>query len=105
MAKGMGVRETVGSPSFTLGNEYSAGDLTLQHFDFYRLGEPGLMTHNLEEVMNDPKNVVVVEWANIVNTVLPEKRLTIRIRATGQDSRHLSFHYPTEVEYLIPVNS
>src|SRR6185312_5854101 len=43
LAKGMGSQDTVRSPSFTLSNEYRSGKLTLYHFDFYRLEDPGIM--------------------------------------------------------------
>ncbi len=105
MAKGMGIKDIVGSPSFTLSSEYKAGDLTLHHYDFYRLGEPGLMTNTLGEVIGKPEAVVAVEWANLVDTLLPQDRLSIHIRAIGDNSRHLRFSYPEHMIYLIPSNT
>lgn len=105
VAKGMGVKDIVGSPSFTLSSEYKAGDLTLHHYDFYRLGEPGLMTNTLGEVLGKPEAVVAIEWADLVDTVLPSDRLSIRIRATDENSRHLHFSYPEHMVYLIPSNT
>ncbi len=101
LARGMGSQDVVRSPSFTLGNEYHAKALTLSHFDFYRLQEPGIMRDELAEALTDPKSVVVVEWGAIVEDVLPEGRLTITIRATGQNSRELIFDCPKRLEYLI----
>ena len=105
MAKGMGIKDIFGSPSFTLSSEYKAGDLTLHHYDFYRLGEPGLMTNTLGEVIGKPEAVVAVEWANLVDTLLPQDRLSIHIRAIGDNSRHLRFSYPEHMIYLIPSNT
>jgi tRNA threonylcarbamoyladenosine biosynthesis protein TsaE len=105
VAKGMGVKDLVGSPSFTLSSEYKAGDLTLHHFDFYRLGEPGLMTNTISDVLGKPETVVAVEWADLIDTVLPSDRLSIRIRAIGDNSRHLKFSYPEHLTYLIPANT
>jgi tRNA threonylcarbamoyladenosine biosynthesis protein TsaE len=101
----MGVKDLVGSPSFTLSSEYKAGDLTLHHFDFYRLGEPGLMTNTISDVIGKPETVVAVEWADLIDTVLPSDRLSIRIRAIGDNSRHLKFSYPEHLTYLIPSNT
>ncbi len=101
LAGGMGSQDAVRSPSFTLGNEYRAKALTLSHFDFYRLKEPGIMRDELAEVLTDPKSVVVVEWGAIVEDVLPEERLTITLRATGHNSRELTFDCPKRLEYLI----
>ena len=105
VAKGMGIKGIVGSPSFTLSNEYKAGDLTLHHFDFYRLGEAGLMTNTLSDVLGHPEAVVAIEWANLVDTVLPQERLTIHIRSIGDDSRHIRITYPEHLIYLIPANT
>lgn len=101
LAHGMSSRDAVRSPSFTLGNQYRAGNLTIYHFDFYRLFKPGIMRDELAEFLNDPKAIVIVEWGKIVNDVLPAKRLTISLRATGDDSRELIFAYPKSLSYLI----
>jgi tRNA threonylcarbamoyladenosine biosynthesis protein TsaE len=105
LARGMGSRDTVTSPSFTLSNHYSSDRLTLYHFDFYRLGEPGIMRDELAELLHDSKSVVVVEWADIVEDVLPADRLTIRINATGDESREFECEYPETLRYLVPINT
>lgn len=103
LAKGMGSNDTVRSPSFTLSNQYGADKLTLHHFDFYRLEEPGIMKRELAEVLEDPHAVVAVEWAGEATKVLPEHRVTLRIRPdeTDETKRELSFSYPLDLEYLI----
>lgn len=100
LARGMGITETVKSPSFTISTEYHAGDLTLDHFDFYRLSDPGIMRDELAELVNDPQAVIAVEWAEIVDDVLPTERLHITIRATGEESRQISCVYPENLSYL-----
>lgn len=105
LASGMGSQDKVRSPSFTLGNQYRAGSLTLHHFDFYRLEQPGIMRDELAEILTDPKAILVVEWANIVQDILPANRLTIRFKATGETSRELNFKYSEELKYLLPNNS
>ena len=101
IAKGLGSKDKVHSPSFTISNEYVAGDISLHHFDFYRLTEAGIMNDELAELVNDPKCVVVVEWGDIVNDVLPEKRLTITMLATDEEERSLKLEYPDELNYLV----
>jgi tRNA threonylcarbamoyladenosine biosynthesis protein TsaE len=105
LAKGMGSKDPVRSPSFTLSSQYKAGGLTLHHFDFYRLKEPGIMRNELAEVLEDPKAVVVIEWAGIVKKVLPAKHLTVRIKATGETSRQFNFSCPDSLKYLRPGNT
>ena len=101
LARGMGSTDRVASPTFTISRVYEAGDRELHHFDFYRLGEAGLITEELAEVLNDQQIVTVVEWANIVQDVLPSKRLTITIEKTPTDGRVLTFRAPESLNYLI----
>lgn len=101
LAKGLGSLDAVSSPSFTVQQQYRAQDLTLHHFDFYRLQEAGVLEHELDEVLQDTGAVTVVEWADIVQGVLPAKRLTVHIKTTGEDTREFSFQYPEPLKYLL----
>lgn len=101
LAKGMGSDDLVHSPSFTLSNEYKYGELTLYHFDFYRLPEAGIMRNEVSELLGDDKAIVVVEWANLVDDVLPDNRLTIKLTTIDDNSRDIEINYPESLEYLI----
>lgn len=101
LARGMGSTDRVASPTFTISRVYEAGDREMHHFDFYRLGEAGLMTEELSEVLHDPRIVTVVEWAGIVQDVLPKKRLSITIEKTPTDGRIISLRAPEALEYLM----
>ncbi|HEY1835303.1 MAG TPA: tRNA (adenosine(37)-N6)-threonylcarbamoyltransferase complex ATPase subunit type 1 TsaE [Candidatus Saccharimonadales bacterium] len=105
LARGLGSRDHVASPTFTISREYQAGELTLYHFDFYRLSEPGIMSAELAEILDDPKAVVAVEWSDIVQHVLPEKRLSVKFALNGETSRQLDFTYPPELAYLIQTET
>jgi tRNA threonylcarbamoyladenosine biosynthesis protein TsaE len=107
LVQGMGSTDHVHSPSFTLANEYRAGNLALHHFDFHRLSDPGIMRDELAEILADPANVVAVEWADIVEDVLPAERLAIRIipSAENESARTFNFTYPQSLAYLIPENT
>jgi tRNA threonylcarbamoyladenosine biosynthesis protein TsaE len=100
LAAGIGSQEAVRSPSFTLQHQYRAGNLTIHHFDFYRLFEPGTMREQLAEALADPRAVVVVEWSGIVKRMLPARRVTVRIKPTGSNQRELTFSYPEGLKYL-----
>ncbi len=101
LAKGIGSLDTVTSPTFTIRQEYNTKDLTLYHFDFYRLSEPGGIAHDLAEVVGKRDNVVVAEWADVVKGVMPAKRLTVHIKTTGETTRDFSFICPKSLEYLL----
>jgi tRNA threonylcarbamoyladenosine biosynthesis protein TsaE len=88
IAKGIGITQTVQSPSFTICNHYQAPHGTeLHHYDFYRINDPGLMSFELHESMHNPLAVTVIEWGRSVNTLLPDNRLRIYIKASQELSR------------------
>lgn len=88
LARGIGSDDPVSSPTFTINHMYKGTEVTLYHFDFYRLVEAGVMREELAEILQDPKGVTVVEWGGIVEDVLPTRKLVITITATGEESRH-----------------
>jgi len=101
LARGAGSPDRVASPTFTISKVYRGTNLEIHHFDFYRLADAGLMEHELHDVIGDPGVVVVVEWGDVVAHVLPDDRLTIQIRHTGDDSRGFELSHPEELTYLV----
>jgi tRNA threonylcarbamoyladenosine biosynthesis protein TsaE len=101
LARGLGSTNTVNSPTFKISNVYHSPALTINHFDLYRLHESGLISYELAEVMNDPNGVTLIEWAADVADILPDERLTVHFEHTGEHSRHITFHYPTALAYLM----
>ena len=90
LAKGLGIDEDVQSPTFTISRVYEArDDLTLAHYDFYRLVDAGIMSAELYESVHDPKTITVIEWGGVVAGVLPKDRLTLSITAASENSRSL----------------
>ncbi|GGA20767.1 tRNA (adenosine(37)-N6)-threonylcarbamoyltransferase complex ATPase subunit type 1 TsaE [Okeania sp. KiyG1] len=62
---GLGVKETIDSPTFTLINEYFSGRIPLYHFDLYRLENSEIEALNLEiywEGLEVPLGIVAIEW-------------------------------------------
>lgn len=101
LAKGMGSADRVSSPSFTLTNQYQSEKLTMQHFDFYRLAEPGIMRQELAEYIEDAATVTVVEWADIVADVLPINRVSITIAAVSDTGRKYRVTYSDSTKYVV----
>jgi hydrolase, P-loop family len=72
IAKGLGIEEMITSPTFTIVSEYFSGRLPLFHFDVYRLsGEDEAFEAGLEEYF-DRGGICVIEWADIIEGLLPE---------------------------------
>jgi tRNA threonylcarbamoyladenosine biosynthesis protein TsaE len=101
IASGLGSTDHVASPTFTISRVYQAGGLILQHFDFYRLDDPGIMVDELAETIGDPKTIVAIEWAATVQAVLPEQRLRVHIETTGEHSRHITINAPESMHYCL----
>ena len=90
LAKGLGVEETVVSPSFTISKRYRFPGGELVHYDFYRLEEPGIMAEELAETLEEKDAVVVVELAGEVEGLLPEKRNVVKITTLTEERREIS---------------
>jgi len=89
---GMKIDDDVQSPSFTISRVYDGrDDLQLAHYDFYRLHDAGIMADELHETIHDPKTVTIIEWAEIVNGVLPVDRLTVTITSPSENGRKVVF--------------
>ena len=89
VAGGLGVTETVTSPSFTILNVYESGRVPLYHFDWYRLeSAEELFEMGLDEYLGGD-GVALVEWPGRCPEAVPEKHLMIRFVQTGEETREI----------------
>lgn len=79
IAKGLGIEETVTSPTFTIVQEYHSGKLPLYHFDVYRIGDPDEMFELGYEEYFFGDGVCVIEWADLIEELIPPEAKTILI--------------------------
>ena len=90
IARGLGVTETVTSPSFTILNVYESGRCPLYHFDWYRLeSEEELYELGMDEYLGGD-GIAVVEWAERCPDAVPEDCIRIRLEATGEETRQIT---------------
>ncbi|MBR3319239.1 tRNA (adenosine(37)-N6)-threonylcarbamoyltransferase complex ATPase subunit type 1 TsaE [Candidatus Saccharibacteria bacterium] len=119
LAKGLGIKTPVTSPSFTISKHYffspnrheqSADEkcdkrpnttsihkntnLELIHYDFYRLDDPGLMADNLAESLSNSNAITILEWADSVAEILPDNHPKISFKILPDGSRNLVFNRP-----------
>ena len=78
-AKGLGVDDIVNSPTFTIVKEYDDGRLPLYHFDVYRIGDVDEMEEIGYDEMVYGNGVCLIEWANLIEEILPEHYQKITI--------------------------
>ena len=79
VAKGLGIREHVNSPTFTIVQIYEEGRLPFYHFDVYRIGD----VEEMEEIGYQDcfygEGICLIEWANLIEEILPEHYRQITI--------------------------
>lgn len=101
LAKGAGSKNHVSSPTFTISKVYKTPKFDIVHFDFYRLQEAGLIENEIEEAVYEPATVIVVEWSDIVQHVLPDDRLVVHITGLSPEKRQIELSVPDVMNYLL----
>lgn len=79
-ARGLGITEPVTSPTFTILRSYEGGRLPLFHYDVYRIEEPEEMEEIGYEDAFYGDGATLVEWAGIIEELLPDNTVRIEIR-------------------------
>ena len=82
-AHALQVEEEVTSPTFNIIKEYLSGEMPLFHMDVYRL-EGSVEDLGIEEYFTK-KGITIIEWADMIEDYLPDKRLDIKIRSSSED--------------------
>ncbi|WP_246542853.1 tRNA (adenosine(37)-N6)-threonylcarbamoyltransferase complex ATPase subunit type 1 TsaE [Fusibacter paucivorans] len=95
LCKALGVTEHVTSPTFNIMNQYE-GRLPIYHFDVYRIAEPDEMYEiGFDEYLNG-MGVSIIEWAPLVEVLIPEDAVWMIIKTTGETSRTICLRGPSE---------
>lgn len=90
LAIGMGLPDEVSSPTFALVNEYRGRNITLYHFDMYRImNAEALETTGFYDYISDD-SVIAVEWSENIEDCLPKNIITITIRNDGEEERTIT---------------
>jgi tRNA threonylcarbamoyladenosine biosynthesis protein TsaE len=97
MAEGLGITEPVSSPTFTIVQIYEEGRLPFYHFDVYRIADPEEMDEIGYEDYFFGEGVCLVEWANLIEELMPEDTIRIIIEKDlekGFDYRRITIEDP-----------
>ena len=93
LAAGLGISEPVCSPTFTILRQYEGGRLPFYHFDVYRIAD----VEEMEEIGCEDcfygQGVCLVEWASLIEELIPEGALWIRLEkdfGQGDDYRRIT---------------
>ena len=79
LAAGLGITEPINSPTFTIVQVYEEGRLPFYHFDVYRIGDIEEMDEIGYEDYFYGDGLTMIEWANLIEEILPKKRKEITI--------------------------
>ncbi len=93
LGKVLGVEEKILSPTFVILKKFSPKESsfnTLYHIDCYRTEKPEeLLKLNFEEIISDPNNLVIIEWADKIKSILPNHYLKLNFEVTGKGKRKI----------------
>lgn len=90
LARGLGFKGEVTSPTFALINEYVGGRLPLYHFDMYRINSwEDLYSTGFFEYL-DSGGVIAAEWSENIENALPENTITVTFRRIDDNEREIT---------------
>lgn len=84
-AKALGIEDEITSPTFNIIKEYLDGEMELYHMDVYRV-EDNYESVGIEDYFKK-NGVCIIEWADMINDILPEERIDINFQIAGENSR------------------
>lgn len=98
-ARGLGVTETVSSPTFTIMQEYkldkdskTKGISWFYHLDLYRIENPeSALVFGVDEYLSNDNAVLLVEWAERIEKLLPKDTVRVEISHAGETTRKIRF--------------
>ena len=90
LAMGLGMDDNVTSPTFSLVNEYHSRDISLYHFDMYRImGADDLETTGFYDYSTDD-SVFAIEWSENISEELPDNAVIINIERIDDNTRRIT---------------
>ncbi|MCL1864783.1 MAG: tRNA (adenosine(37)-N6)-threonylcarbamoyltransferase complex ATPase subunit type 1 TsaE [Spirochaetes bacterium] len=93
IAAGLCIVDDITSPTFSLLEVYE-GNITLYHFDLYRIEDPTEFTNLSFEEYWEGDGVSVIEWPEIAESIIPKKRINVYIEYIDENRRKISIEYP-----------
>jgi len=92
-AEGLGIKGRIISPTFILMRKYGAGDKDFYHIDLYRLEgnvENEVINLGLSDIWTKPENIVVIEWAEKIEKIIPKSAKWIKFENLGGEKRKIT---------------
>ncbi len=84
-AKALGIEDDITSPTFNIIKEYLDGEAELYHMDVYRV-EDNYESVGIEDYFKR-SGISIIEWAELIEDILPKERLDINFQIVGENTR------------------
>ena len=87
-ARGLGIKEKILSPTFIIMKRFA----NFYHIDCYRIQKPkDILDLGFQEIINNPRNIVAIEWADKIKPLLPKNKILIKFKQINKNSRKITF--------------
>ncbi len=91
-AKGLGIKERILSPTFVILKRFKMKSRNFYHIDCYRIQKTKeVIDLGFKEIVSNPKNIVVIEWANRIKKIMPKKTIWIKFDFIDEKTRKIIF--------------
>lgn len=91
LAKGLGIKRRIISPTFIIVRSYNIDRATFYHIDLYRAeSKNDLLSLGIDQLIEGQDNILAFEWAEKLNDLIPTKRIDLHFREVGGDSREIA---------------
>ena len=99
LAQALGIKKRIISPTFILAREYKIAKFSNPNFQFskffhidcYRVSsEKDIRSIDLIELLSDPKNLIIIEWAEKIKKILPKERIDIKFKHINENKRKIT---------------
>ena len=84
-AKGLGIKDKITSPTFVIFKKYDF----FYHIDCYRIKDKDLLELDFNEIINNNKNIVIIEWAEKIKKILPKNTLWMKFEYLDKNKRKI----------------
>jgi len=95
LVQGLGIKDKITSPTFVIMKKYPFGSdaskRNFYHIDCYRIESKDLLELDFKEIIIQPENIIVIEWAERVKDILPDNVIWIRFEHMGKDKRRIIY--------------
>ncbi|PIP28476.1 MAG: tRNA (adenosine(37)-N6)-threonylcarbamoyltransferase complex ATPase subunit type 1 TsaE [Candidatus Moranbacteria bacterium CG23_combo_of_CG06-09_8_20_14_all_35_22] len=101
LLKGLKIEGPYTSPTFLIMKQYQPhpspllikerGIIRVYHFDAYRVGAQDILNLGFEEILSNPKNIIIIEWAKRIKEIIPADAIRIEFKWLGENKRKIIF--------------